>query len=85
MSDHSTTAPYYQLPESAHAELARVRDELDMFADLILHVCRHDKSLRTYSVMLSNHFMDMSVGISEVLAACVTSPGHAAIASRSHH
>jgi hypothetical protein len=90
MAGKANTPPYisdmyYHLPESARVELGRVRDELDLFAELIFRIGGHDESLLAFSASLSHYFADMSEGITDVLDACLASADHAATVSRSRH
>ena len=80
-----TREPYYRLPESALAELGRIRDELDMLAELILCACSHEESLLMTSLAFSQYFVEMSDGIAEAMDACGASADHADPLSHSRH
>ncbi|MBM7125306.1 XAC0095 family protein [Dyella flava] len=80
-----TSEPNYCLPESAMAELGRIRHELDMLAELILCACSCDESMHMTSLAFSQYFLEMSVGIAEAMDACGVSADHVDPVSRSRH
>ncbi|MBM7126517.1 XAC0095 family protein [Dyella flava] len=80
-----TSEPHYRLPESAVAELGRIRDELDMLAELILCACSCDESMHMTSLAFSQYFLQMSQGIAEAVDACGASADHMNPVSHSRH
>ncbi|GLQ49996.1 XAC0095 family protein [Dyella flava] len=80
-----TSEPYYRLPESALVELGRIRDELDMLAELILCACSCDESMHMISLAFSQYFLEMSVGIAEAMDACGVSADHVDPMGHSRH
>jgi hypothetical protein len=63
---------YYRLPESAHAVLGEIRDELGMLAHLAQRDCCHlDEPLHVSHAALSQCFARLAVDVGEALDACL--------------
>lgn len=92
MAGNANTTPlaagelYYHIPESAHDDLAQIRDELGMLAHLTARTCCEDgDTLQLSSSALSQCFARLSVEITEALDECLSPSQHAALVQRSRH
>ncbi|GLQ99596.1 XAC0095 family protein [Dyella mobilis] len=62
----------YQLPESAHELLGRVRNELGMLVQVSeRHCCDREEILQLSSTMLSQYFARLEWELEDVLEACL--------------